>query len=147
MKTRDVVGGAVLMAVSAVLFTQLTGVEEVVFEDDIDPMQYPRYLVVLLALMGALLAGRGLTLREEAGDIPIFSRRTFGIMAVLLAYAVIFTSAGFVISSFLAGSAVALIMGWRRLPLLVALYALAVAAIWVLFIHILRIPLPMGALF
>ena len=148
MKKQDVISGVLLVALSALLYTQTaTSSGDIMFEDDIDPMKYPRMLVYLLGLLGLLLAGRGLALKEVVSEIPIFSRRTMGIMAVLLIYAAIFTTVGFFVSSLLASFAVAFIMGWRRLPVLALSCLLAVVAIWLLFTYILRIPLPVGTLF
>lgn len=148
MKKQDVISGVLLMGLSAVLYTQtLVDPSEIMFEDDIDPMKYPRLLILLLAFLGALLAGKGLCLAPVVSSIPIFSRRTMGIMAVLLLYAAVFTTVGFFVSSFVAAFAVAFIMGWRRLPLLAAICALSMVVIWLLFTYILRIPLPTGTLF
>ena len=95
MKKQDVISGVLLMGLSAVLYTQtLVDPSEIMFEDDIDPMKYPRLLILLLAFLGALLAGRGLCLAPVVSAVPIFSRRTLGIMAVLLVYAAVFTTVG-----------------------------------------------------
>ena len=148
MKKEDVISGVLLMGLSAVLYTQtLVDPSEIMFEDDIDPMKYPRLLILILAILGALLALRGLKLEKVVSSVPIFSRRTLGIMAVMLVYAAIFTTVGFFVSSFIAGFAVAFIMGWRRLPILAAVCGLSVVVIWLLFTYLLRIPLPVGTLF
>ncbi len=148
MKKQDVISGALLVALSALLYTQTsTPSSDMMFEDDIDPMKYPRMLVYLLGVLGLMLAGKGLILKEVVSEIPIFSRRTVGIIAVLLIYAGIFTTVGFFVSSLLASFAVAFIMGWRRLFVLAASCVMAVVVIWLLFTYILRIPLPVGTLF
>ncbi len=147
MKKQDVISGALLVALSVLLYTQTSSSGDLMFEDDIDPMKYPRMLVYLLGFLGLLLAGRGLMLKEVPSEIPIFSRRTLGIMAVLVVYAAIFTTVGFFVSSALAGFAVAFIMGWRKLVVLAASSVFSVVVIWLLFTYILRIPLPVGTLF
>ena len=76
MKTQDVLCGGLLVGLSVVLFAQTTGSTGPVFADDIDPMQYPRALIILLGVMGALLAGKGLFARAERTDMPIFTRHT-----------------------------------------------------------------------
>lgn len=148
MKKQDVVSGTLLIALSVLLYTQTVAPSDaVIFEDDIDPMKYPRLLVLTLGLLGVVLAGKGLMLRDAEQGIPVFSLRTLGVMAVLLVYAAIFTTAGFFLSSFIAGVAVAFIMGWHRFPILAVSFVLSLAVIWLLFTYVLRIPLPAGTLF
>lgn len=147
MKKQDVISGALLVALSVLLYTQTSSSGDLMFEDDIDPMKYPRMLVLILGALGLILAGKGLMLKEVVSDVPIFSRRTVGIMAVLVAYAAVFTTVGFFVSSAVAGFAVAFIMGWRRLGVLAASCVFSVVVIWLLFTYILRIPLPVGTLF
>ncbi|HIV99864.1 MAG TPA: tripartite tricarboxylate transporter TctB family protein [Candidatus Desulfovibrio intestinipullorum] len=147
MKTQDVLCGGLLVGLSVVLFAQTTGSTGPVFADDIDPMQYPRALIILLGVMGALLAGKGLFARAERTDMPIFTRHTLGVMAVLILYAAFFITLGFFITSVLACLGIALIMGYRRLPLLTGASVLSVVLIWLMYVYILRIPLPSGSLF
>lgn len=148
MKKDDVISGVLLMGLSGVLYMQtLVDPSEIMFEDDIDPMKYPRLLILLLAFLGAVLAGKGLRLAPVVSAVPVFSRRTLGVMAVLLLYAAVFTTVGFFVSSFIAAFAVSFIMGWRRLPVLAAVCGLSMVVIWLLFTYILRIPLPAGTLF
>ena len=148
MKKEDVISGVLLMGLSAVLYTQtLVDPSEIMFEDDIDPMKYPRMLIALLALLGAVLAGKGLRLAGTVSAVPIFSRRTLSVMAVLFLYAAVFTTVGFFVSSFAAAFAVAFIMGWRRIPALIAVCGFSMVVIWLLFTYILRIPLTVGTLF
>lgn len=148
---RDFISGIALIIVSAVLFSQTLGGGIILFEDDIDPMIYPRVITVMLGILGAVISLRGL--RRGAGggagapDMPVFTRRTVGIAVVLLVYAGVFNSLGFALSSIFAGCSVAFIMGWRRPIPLAAVNIVAVALIWALFVKGLRIPLPTGTLF
>jgi len=71
MKKQDVVSGTLLIALSVLLYTQTVAPSDaVIFEDDIDPMKYPRLLVLILGLLGVVLAGKGLMLRDAEQGIP-----------------------------------------------------------------------------
>ncbi len=144
---RDFVSGIALIILSGILFSQTLGGGIILFEDDIDPMIYPRVLTVMLAVLGGLVSFRGLRAGVTPPDIPVFTRRTVGVALVLLIYAGVFNSLGFALSSVFAGCSVAFIMGWRRPVPLLAVNIIAVALIWVLFVKGLRIPLPTGTLF
>lgn len=144
---RDFISGIALIIVSAVLFSQTLGGGIVLFEDDIDPMIYPRVITVMLAILGAVISIRGLRRGGGAPDMPVFTRRTVGVAVVLLAYAAVFNSLGFALSGIFAGCSVAFIMGWRRPIPLAVVNIVAVALIWALFVKGLRIPLPTGTLF
>lgn len=150
MTIRDVASGLALLGLGALLFSQ-TFVEgsEIVFEDDVDPMQYPRLLTILLMGLGLFIAGKGLAGKGtgDKGDFPVFTRRTLGVMLVLLAYGLSFTSLGFFISSAVAFFVLAVIMGWRRLPTLALVCLATMTFIWFLYTWILRIPLPSGSIF
>lgn len=149
MKKQDVISGLVLLGISGALYSQTLGSGEGLFADDISPMAYPRILIGVLAALGALIAGAGLLAREGncKTAIPIFSSRTTGAGGVLIAYAVAFPVLGFALSSFLAASGIAVCMGWRRLPALLAVNIVSIAVIRSLFTYVLNIPLPAGVLF
>lgn len=145
---RDFFSGMAVAALGALLVWQTTGRGIILFEDDIDPMLYPRIIAAILCGIGLLVAGRALVRRiPAAADIPLFTRRTVGISVVLLLYAGFFPLVGFAVSSFLAGCAVAMLMGWRRPLSLVVVNIAAVACLWLLFTKGLRIALPGGTLF
>ena len=144
---RDFISGIALIIVSAVLFSQTLGGGIILFEDDIDPMIYPRVITVMLGILGAVISLRGLRRGAGAPDMPVFTRRTVGVAVVLLVYAAVFNRLGFALSSVFAGCSVAFIMGWRRPLPLAAVNIVAVALIWALFVKGLRIPLPTGTLF
>ncbi len=148
MKKQDVISGILCVGLSLILYTQtFTSDAVIVFEDNINPMQYPRALIALLAFLGSILTIRGLLQKEDKTDIPIFSRRTLGIMVLLLVYAAIFNATGFFVSSVIACFGVSVVMGWRRLGILFAACIVALILIWALYTYILRIPLPTGTLF
>lgn len=149
MKTKDIVCGLCIVGLSALLYTQTTSSAEPVFADEIDPMQYPRYLIYLLGIMGIALAGKGLVASggNANANIPIFTRHTVGVMAVLVLYAALFVTLGFFVTSVATCFAIALIMGYRKLPLLAGASLLSIVLIWLMYLYILRIPLPAGSLF
>ena len=144
---RDFISGIALIIVSAVLFSQTLGGGIILFEDDIDPMIYPRVITVMLGILVAVISLRGLRRGAGAPDMPVFTRRTVGVAVVLLVHAAVIHSLGFALSSVFAGCSVAFIMGWRRPLPLAAVNIVAVALIWALFVKGLRIPLPTGTLF
>ncbi len=147
MKTRDVACGICLVCLSGVLWMQTFPQEGgISFDDDIDPMLYPKILIGVLAALGAMIAARGF-FAEQGKASFVFTKRTAGVSLVLAAYAALFTTLGFFLSSLLGGAGIAFIFGWRKPFSLAAVMLGSSAAIWVLFTHILRIPLPSGIFF
>lgn len=148
-KTRDIVSGIALVLLSAFLYYNTLGGGIILFEDDIDPMIYPRVISVMLGCLGAIIAISA-ALRQHwppSKDIRIFTPRTIGISLVLVVYAAVFTYVGFAISSVAAGCSIAWIMGWRKPVSLLLVNCLATGLIWLLFVKGLRIILPAGKLF
>ncbi len=148
MNTRDVTSGALFLGLSVIFYTQtLTSPEESIYISEVDPMLYPRALVLLMGAMGAWLGIRGLLAKPVDGDFPVFTKRTVGIAIILLLYAALFNTLGFFITSVLACYGIACVMGYRKFLFLGFFCVLAVVLVWFMYIYILRIPLPVGTLF
>lgn len=149
MRKNDVACGLVLAGIAGVLWTQtIPEAGGVAFQDDVDPLLYPRIIIALLGILGLALAFRGGFAKDGgSGQGAIFTRRTIGISACLACYAAVFTTLGFFLSSLFGGASVAWMFGWRKPVSLMAVALGSVAVIWFLFTKVLRIPLPSGIFF
>lgn len=145
--SRNFLYGLGIIAAAAFLYTQTLQGGKVLFEGDIDPMIYPRFILAILGCMGAIVAIQGLVRPGPKIEIPIFTFRTITVSLIFIAYAAVFKYVGFVMTSFLGGCAIALTMGWRKPLTLLITMGLATAAIWLLFNKALHILLPAGSLF
>ena len=148
ISTINLAAGAGLVALSLVLLTQVplsTGPSY--GTEDIDPMLYPRVLLYALLGCGAIIALLPSASACSQGDgIPFATWRTFSSAAVIVAYALLVNVAGFMTASFLASTALALIMGWRQWLTLLWINLAGMVVFWLLFRHVLKIVLPSGCL-
>lgn len=144
---RDITSGVVLLIISGILYSQTMETGKIIFEDDIDPMLYPKILLVLLGVLSVVIIIKALRTPARINLMPVFTGRTLSASAMLLFYAFSFKYLGFAVSSFVSAGAIAWIMGWRKpLSLLISI-AVAVFMIWALFEKGLHIVLPAGSLF
>ena len=141
--------GGLLVALAIGLYTQtFTTANFAVGPDSIDPMAYPRVLLYVLMACGVIIALAPSASACAQGDgIPMISSRIVLTSVVLVAYALLVNVLGFVVSSFCASAACAVVMGWRRIPLLLGVNALGMLLFWGFFRFVLKIPLPQGLLF
>lgn len=145
--SRNLIYGLGIIAAAAFLYTQTLQGGKVLFEGDIDPMIYPRIILLILGCMGAIVAIQGLLNPGPKIAVSIFTFRTITVSLIFICYAAVFKYVGFVITSFLGGCAIALTMGWRKPLVLILTMCAATAAIWLLFNKALHILLPTGILF
>ncbi|MCL1939676.1 MAG: tripartite tricarboxylate transporter TctB family protein [Desulfovibrionaceae bacterium] len=139
---RNLCNGLALAGVALILWTQTYGSENALQTEGIHPMDYPRFLIIflfVLAILSVFKPGR-----DEAGSMPILTRRTVPMCLSFVLYALLFDVAGFAVSAFFGMFSCALIMGYKRYALLGGVCAAACACIWALFTYALKIPLPAG---
>lgn len=144
---RDITSGVILLIISGILYSQTMEKGKILFEDDIDPMLYPKILLVLLGLISVIIIIKGMRASVKINLMPVFTGRTLSASAMLLFYAFSFKYLGFAVSSFISAGAIAWIMGWRKPVSLFISIAAAVFMIWALFVKGLHIVLPAGSLF
>ena len=141
--SRNMLSGLSLVLVALILYTQTHSMENAFLTEGIHPMDYPRFLLGLLGLLGLIIAFKPSASACSTGEgtAPITSRTPLMLLALSL-YAVLFVTLGFFIASVIGASCCAVVMGWRRYGLLLAVNLVGIACIWALFTYGLKIPLP-----
>ena len=105
------------------------------------PTFFPRIILTLIIVMAALVIldsardGRGRVRLEGVG-------RVLGLITITIAYGILISWTGFVISSIAFVIAVALTLGYRRLQVIVPVAVTYGFAVWFLFQKVLLIILP-----
>ncbi len=103
--------------------------------------------------IGLSLAGRGAQISGEGGDASNEGLgRRLALVAVMIAWALLFPAVGFVVTSFVAATALIVIAEHERTPptrwlLRTAVVAVMVGVFYWLMTRILYIPIPRGVLF
>ena len=137
--------GLAVIAFGLFLLSQASLPEGALVSEGIHPMDYPRFLIFLLCALGVLII-LGIGSTPEKKGIPIVTRRTVTMCGCFILFALLFNTAGFAFSSFVATTLCALIMGYKRYGVLLAVSAFGNGCIWVLFTYGLKIPLPVGTM-
>ncbi|UNK48025.1 tripartite tricarboxylate transporter TctB family protein [Lysobacter sp. S4-A87] len=116
--------------------------------EPVGPRAYPLLCLGLMAIGLAWLIVRPPALKHEEDDAPMDAallRKAMLCIALLLAYAGLFEPLGFIPSSALVGSFIALLYGGRPLPAVTTCTLLS-AGLYLLFDCLLEVPLPLGVL-
>ena len=148
LSTTNLATGAGLVTLSLLLLTQVPLSTGPSFgAEDIDPMLYPRILIYALlgcGLMIALLPSSGACAQNSG--MSFISLRSLLTSGVIVAYALLVDVLGFMTASLLASMSLAVVMGWRKWPSLIAINLVGMVLFWLLFRHVLKIVLPLGCL-
>ncbi|WP_027187903.1 tripartite tricarboxylate transporter TctB family protein [Desulfovibrio cuneatus] len=140
---RNMLSGFSIVLVALILYSQTLSMGDAFLTEGIHPMDYPRVLIGLLAVLGFIIAFKPSASACSTGEhiAPITSRTPLMLLALSL-YALLFVYVGFYVSSVVGASCCALVMGWKRCGLLLLVNLVGVACIWLLFTYALKIPLP-----
>ncbi len=149
MKKYDIAISVILMAISGAMFSTAGKLPEV--DGAIGAGTWPRALSVMLFLLAALLLIQALAGRSADQDpfdvrSPGF-RRVLAGAGIIAAYCVLLKFLGFLIASAFMIFAIMRLMGEKRPWMLAGLTAAVLAAIYVIFAVLLRLPLLQGSLF
>lgn len=106
--------------------------------------RYVRFLAASFGLLSAaqlLMSWRAPTARER---LDLFGRagRFFGLLAALIAFAAVFETLGFFIPAAVFIPAVALLLGYRNLPIIALSTACVLGGVWLIFVQVLSVNLP-----
>ncbi len=143
---KNLIIGICLAIVSAILYAQTLDTAGALVSEGIHPMDYPRMLIVLLFILSVIIAVRPSPKAEKQKELPIFSVRILAMMGVFVLFAVLLNTMGFGVAAFLCSTLTAIIMQWKKYPILLLVNAFGCLCIWVLFTILLKIPLPKGTL-
>ena len=154
MLHKDVLSGALLVALAAAYFAASTRIPVSSLSDGVGPARLPMALAVLLAIVGLVLAGRALLHHRPRSDSAAGVEaerhapplRAAGLAAIAVAYALLVSWIGYAVAIAILIAAVAIYEG-QRPSLRMALIAGAGAlAFWALFVKLLGVPQPPGVL-
>ena len=144
--------GAILMLLAILVFIGVVNFKDTA-EDyrALPPSFFPNILVGVMVVLSLALLVRG----WRNAPSPIFKQsvrpsnvlRVFGLMVLLVVFIVLLQYVGFAISSFLFLLALQLVLAERR-PVRLLVFAIGVTLVmYVVFVLLLRVPLPRGLLF
>lgn len=138
---RVIGAGLTLLGVGAAL--EASTFDVAFITDPVGPKALP-YLVA-----GVLTLGGVVTLARPREQVPLPTRpalwRMIGAVAVFLVYALVLPGVGFFVSTTLVVTGLALLYGGPLLPSLTSAAILS-GMLWILFVEILSLPLPIGEL-
>ena len=117
----------------------------------LSPSYYPRIVSIVLILLGGAIAIRGFLERSVApvnddGVRPDATWRIVAVFALLIAYALLIETLGFVLLSVLALAAFTFLAGERRLWLIATSSILLPFVLYFFFVKVANIPIPSGIL-
>ena len=128
--------GVVLVIASTAYLLEARGFVAGFIADPIGPRAFP-------VLIGALLLISCLALLRAPSALPPWSWRHTGLMALLAGYVLVLNGAGFIITTTLLTSCLVALFGGPFRRGVVLSFLLSVS-IFLLFVHVLAIPLPRG---
>jgi putative tricarboxylic transport membrane protein len=160
--TKDLACGLIAMVVAAVYLVATAGLQTSLLGDTVGTAGFPTLIGWGMALVGLILVVqslwrryRGETAEGPSGWIPSeafaagaarATARAAGVVAIIVAYLVLFHPLGYIPSVGIMVAATALFLGapptWR----VAAVSAIGAVALWLLFGVLLQIPLPAGVL-
>ncbi|MWV78594.1 tripartite tricarboxylate transporter TctB family protein, partial [Pseudomonas aeruginosa] len=112
------------------------------------PRAYPRLCRALLGAGRAGLIARPTPIRHAEDEQPLGGAvllKVLACIALLLVFAGLFETLGFILSAALVGSCMAILYGARPIPAVVTASLLGIGLYW-LFDRALDVPLPLGVL-
>lgn len=140
---RDRIAGGLLVLAGVATGTEATTFDVAFMTDPVGPKALPLLVAVTLVLAGLRLVVRP----RPSVDLPgAATLRTMGLAAAaLITYGVLLPWAGFFVSTSLVVTALGMLFGGPRMGSVAAGIALS-SALWLLFVGLLSLPLPIGDL-
>ena len=148
MRKVDIVAGAVLIALSALVLVESLGFD-FFLEGVPGPGFFPTLVAITIALCGAILiASRVVKPAEEFGEYQRTSRsqakRSFGAWIALMIAALLVNVVGFIAAMFLLVAALLLVIERRRGWSTIATIVITPLLVYLLFSALLQVRLPTG---
>ena len=148
MKKYNIGISIVLLAVSAGMFITASGLPAS-SDASIGPGTWPKVLACLMGFLSILLLIQSLA--DHSGKEAPFRagpglKRVGAGILILAVFCVLLYLLGFMIAAAFMIPAVMLLMGEKRIPVLVGLDVGVLAAVYVIFVLALKLPLPQGIL-
>lgn len=153
---KDLVSGAVLIAVSAIYYAWSNGIAESTLSDEVGAAGLPHVLAILLAVLGALLivrtllAGRARTVTGSGSDDEDKNARlprAIGFLLLGAAYVFLLPFIGYIAGVALLIAGVALYEGAARSWTVPAAAIGGGVLYWAIFVKLLGVHQPIGTIF
>ena len=151
---RDILGGAVLLAVAAAYYAATVEIPESSLSDEVGAQGLPRILAALLAVLSLSIIARGWwTARRTprgsaaAGEGDASVPRALGLLAIAAGYVLIAPLVGFAPALAILIAVVALYEGMRPSWRLAAVAVAGAVVFWLLFVQLLGVEQPRSLLF
>lgn len=152
LRNQETLLGATLLVLAILVFVGVVNFKNTAENyRALPPSFFPNILVGVMVVLSLALLVRG----WRNAPSPIFKQsvkrsnvlRVVGLMALLVVFIVLLQYVGFAISSFLFVLSLQLVLGERRPVRLFALAISVTLVMYVVFVLLLRVPLPRGLLF
>jgi putative tricarboxylic transport membrane protein len=158
---KDTAAGLGLIAIAIAYWLGTNAIPHSVLAGEVRADGLPKLLAWGLGVLGLVLVAQGLLWRARpapaeaaAADAPVQARswyphwyshwRALGMIAFAAGYIIAVPTLGYTITIALLLAAVALYNGAARSPRVLLLAVLGAALFYVLFVHVLKVPLPPG---
>lgn len=157
---KDLLSGAVLLAVAGTYYTWSTQIADSTLSDEIGADGLPKMLAIILGLLAVLLIGRALlamglrpataaasnTAEDDDDNAPV--PRALGFLAFGAAYVVLLPFVGYIIATALLIGAIAIYEGAPRRSWIVPAAAIGGGLFyWAIFVKLLGVNQPIGSIF
>jgi putative tricarboxylic transport membrane protein len=146
--SRETILGIAAVAVAGIYFSESTKIQQSLLSDAVGADGVPRILAIAMALVGLLLALRGLARKQPAADeapknaLP----RAAGLLAILIVYLLAMPHLGYPLGIASLVAAVAVFAGARANLTLAATAVAGAVFFWLVFDRLLGIAMPLGVL-
>jgi hypothetical protein len=152
---KDTLAGLGLLAIAIAYWLAAGAIPHSVLSGQVAASALPKLLAGILAGLGLLLTAQGLLRTRRvsgrgAGALAAPSRdwwphlRALGMLMIAAGYILFVPYLGYILSIALLGAAVALYNGAERSWRVLAISAIGALLFYVLFVHLLKVPLPPG---
>jgi hypothetical protein len=149
--SRDIICGAFGLAIATAYYAAATGIQQSLLSDAVGADGIPKLLAISLGLFSALLLLRAALRRQttrggEAQEAATMRQhlRALGLVGLGFAYAAVAPYLGYPLALALLIGAAVVYFGLRPSPRLVLVSAAGAMILWVLFVKLLNVPMPVG---
>ena len=147
MRRADLLSGIGLLLFSALYFERSFAISTGLASDRLGPQFFPRLLAVLLALLSVALVVRAASGRSDTTPLPtVRFGRLIAVLALCAGWTLLLPRVGFLIVTPPLVGAVIWILGLRRWRTIIAVSLGVTLALYLVFVQLLTVLLPLGPL-
>ena len=147
MRRADLVAGTGLLVFSVFYFERSFAISTGLASDRLGPAFFPRVLAVLLTLLALVLIVRAASDRSDPSpQSPVRTGRLVAVLALTVGWAILLPELGFLVVTPFLMAAVIWVLGLHRWRPIVGVALGATLVLYLVFVRILNVLLPMGLL-